>query len=196
MSLTRSQQMARICAIDTKPERLLRRALWSRGVRYRLHAATSGGRPDIAIGGKCPIGIFIDGCFFHGCPVHYVPPRSRIEFWRDKLAANVARDCRQTRALEDEGWRVFRVWEHEVFESADAIADRVVAIMSGAPLGSGPAWRVARVEWLDDERIRERRWLVDLRDEGRQTSEERIRSTKKVRAPKTVSGSRARVRRQ
>ena len=59
------------------------------------------------------------GCFWHGCPDHYVPPRSTIDFWSKKLAENVARDRRQTLALEAAGWRVVRVWECEVIESLD-----------------------------------------------------------------------------
>lgn len=102
MALTRSQQMARIKGKLTKPEVFLRQALWQRGARYRLHHKTPVGRPDIAFPGP-RLAVFIDGCQWHGCPKHYVRPRSRNEFWADELSTNVERDQRQTRAIEAAG---------------------------------------------------------------------------------------------
>ena len=78
-----------------------------------MHAATPAGRPDIVFPGA-RVAVFIDGCFWHGCPDHYVRPRSSEEFWSKKLAENCRRDSVQTKRLEDIGWRVCRVWEHEV----------------------------------------------------------------------------------
>ena len=67
MRLSRSEQMARICGAHTRPEVLLRAALWGHGLRYRLHAKTPVGRPDILFPGS-KVAVFIDGCFWHGCP--------------------------------------------------------------------------------------------------------------------------------
>lgn len=83
----------------TRPEVLLRQALWRAGLRYRLHTRTPVGRPDIVFP-RQKVAIFIDGCFWHGCPEHYVRPRSRPEFWAAKLLTNFERDHRQTRELE------------------------------------------------------------------------------------------------
>ena len=93
MALTRSQNMSRIRGSDTRPEMVVRRALWSRGHRYRAGYKTPGGKADVAFPGK-KIAVFIDGCFWHGCPAHYVRPRSREDFWSAKLLENVQRDRR------------------------------------------------------------------------------------------------------
>src|SRR5439155_2473646 len=116
MSLSRSEQMARIRGRDTAPEVRLRQALWRAGLRFRLKRSDLSIRPDLVFASASRIAVFIDGCFWHGCPDHYVPPRSAIGFWSKKLAVNVERDCRQTLALEAAGWRVLRFWECEVIE--------------------------------------------------------------------------------
>jgi DNA mismatch endonuclease (patch repair protein) len=101
-------------AKDTTPELLLRRALWAAGVRgYRVHAKRVPGSPDVAwIGRK--LAVFIDGCFWHGCPLHGRPPSSNRGYWVPKIARNQARDAEVTEALRQAGWRVRRYWEHEV----------------------------------------------------------------------------------
>src|SRR5215211_8176900 len=105
--------MARVKGKNTSPERILRSALWRNGLRYRLDYKVPAGRPDIVFPGP-KVAVFVDGCFWHGCPAHYSRPRSQQEFWSEKLAANVERDRRQTLELESRGWRVVRVWEHEI----------------------------------------------------------------------------------
>lgn len=119
-ALTRSEQMARIRGKDTSPEQVLRKELWKRGVRYRLKYKIGGIQPDLVLVGR-RVAVFVDGCFWHGCPEHYVLPRSRQEFWQAKLAQNVARDIEQIRFLHGKGWTVLRVWEHEVFTNPDAV---------------------------------------------------------------------------
>lgn len=118
MGMSRSEQMARVHGSDTRPELRIRRALWSRGWRYRIGLKTPGGRPDLAFT-RQRVAVFIDGCFWHGCPIHYVRPRTSEEFWQGKLRANFDRDRRQLRALVAAGWYVLRIWEH------DAEADRL-----------------------------------------------------------------------
>src|SRR5580692_10585444 len=109
MGLSRSEQMARIRSRNTTPERVLRGLLWSAGLRYRLHATTPAGRPDIVFPGT-RVAVFVDGCFWHGCPDHYVRPRSSSDFWSRKLLENFKRDGAQTERLEALGWRVCRIW--------------------------------------------------------------------------------------
>src|SRR4051794_31349953 len=104
--------MSRIRGANTTPELIVRRGLWKCGLRYRLHAKTPGGKADIVVP-SAKFALFIDGCFWHGCPEHYVRPGSRNEFWDAKLRENVDRDRRQTLKLDAEGWTVVRVWEHE-----------------------------------------------------------------------------------
>ena len=94
-------------------------ALWAAGLRYRIHHPTPG--DERTWPWSRPGWPSFWTCFFHGCPHHYVRPRSRMDFWSAKLAENVQRDRRQTLNLEAAGWRVCRIWEHEVFESLEVV---------------------------------------------------------------------------
>jgi DNA mismatch endonuclease (patch repair protein) len=146
--LTRPEQMARIRGQDTEPELQLRRALWSQGLRYRLRIRIAGSRPDLVFP-RHRVVVFIDGCFWHGCPYHYVRPRTRHDFWAQKLSANVERDRRLTEQLGQQGWRVVRLWEHEVLDhAAECVAELVRVIDGGRPQRQ---WRVVAVEALEGQ---------------------------------------------
>lgn len=112
---TRSFNMSRIRATNTKPEIILRKLLWLCGLRgYRLHSRLPG-KPDIAFG-KRRVAIFVDGCFWHSCP-HCSDgraPKSNTSYWTEKRRMNRERDARNTSKLEADGWTVIRFWEHEV----------------------------------------------------------------------------------
>ncbi len=108
----RSYNMSMIRGRNTKPEISLRKLLFSKGIRgYRLSGAP--GKPDI-IFPKYKIAIFIDGCFWHKCPRHFIEPATRKEFWAKKIEGNVKRDIEINRILKEEGWTVLRFWEHEI----------------------------------------------------------------------------------
>jgi DNA mismatch endonuclease (patch repair protein) len=95
--------MAKIRGRDTAPELLLCSALWRQGTRYRKNLRVLGIRPDIVFL-KAKLAVFVDGCFWHDCPEHYVRPRSsNHQFWAATLATNTERDERQMRKLESEG---------------------------------------------------------------------------------------------
>ena len=79
----------------------------------------SSGKPDFVFQ-KLKLAVFVDGCFWHGCPKHATKPKNNREFWRRKLSANKARDRIVTHALRRAGWRVLRVWEHELAKKNDA----------------------------------------------------------------------------
>jgi DNA mismatch endonuclease (patch repair protein) len=116
---------------DTKPEVALRRALHRRGLRYFVDRAPLKGmrrRADLVFPRR-KVAVYVDGCFWHSCPIHATAPRNNAQWWADKLAANVARDRDTDRRLIDEGWRVVRIWEHE---DPTVAADRVVDELSGA----------------------------------------------------------------
>ena len=113
MTLTRSQNMARIKSKDTKPELLLRRALWRQGLRYRLQYRIENIRPDIVFV-KARVALFIDGCQWHGCPEHYARPRTNQVFWDQRLRVNAERDTKQTVLLRATGWIPYRIWEHDI----------------------------------------------------------------------------------
>lgn len=174
--LTRSEMMSRIRGKDTKVELVLRRALWSIGLRYRKNRRISGARPDIVFAGRRVV-VFVDGCFWHGCPQHFVMPRSNHSFWREKLTGNFQRDRKQTLQLEGEGWRVLRFWEHEVEEELDAVVGRITGTLAGTEAdGAAIDWRVVRVEPVDGRGTRERLFLEDLRDASIVRTEDRDRS--------------------
>jgi DNA mismatch endonuclease, patch repair protein len=100
---------------DTKPEILLRKALWSVGLHgYRLHPKGVPGRPDIVFV-KHQLAVFVHGCFWHRCPNCKLPlPKTNSVFWKKKFYANQLRDNRKTTQLESLGWKVVTVWECEV----------------------------------------------------------------------------------
>jgi DNA mismatch endonuclease (patch repair protein) len=108
---------------DTGPEIALRKALHALGFRYRKHVPLVVGRlrtrPDILFA-SARVAVFVDGCFWHRCPVHATDPRANAEYWLPKLAANAARDRRVNDALAGAGWTVVRIWEHEAIDDAVA----------------------------------------------------------------------------
>ena len=109
--------MSGIRGKDTKPELLIRSYLHRAGLRFRLHARSISGSPDVVLPGRRVV-VFAHGCFWHrhvGCSKASVP-KSNVEFWRAKFAENVRRDRRTTRALRRDGWRVLTVWECQTSE--------------------------------------------------------------------------------
>jgi DNA mismatch endonuclease, patch repair protein len=108
---TRSRMMAGIRGKDTKPEMIVRRALHARGFRYTLHNRKLPGSPDLCFP-KYRAVIFVHGCFWHGheCEL-FQWPKTRQEFWQEKIGANRKRDRRVVRELRRQGWRVITVWE-------------------------------------------------------------------------------------
>lgn len=171
-ALTRSEQMARIGSTRTKPELLLRSALWHAGLRYRLRPVGRY-RPDIVLVSRRVV-VYVDGCFWHGCPDHYVPPRTRTAYWAEKLAGNVARDLRQTEELTQAGWFVIRLWEHEVERSPEAAAARILRTIELREIPETD-WRVQRIVGLSDGE-REELHLVALRDSAQPKRIMRFRS--------------------
>src|SRR5215218_4536877 len=120
----RSTLMARIRAKDTTPELRLRKELWRRGYRYRLHRRILGARPDLVFE-KARVVIFVDGCFWHGCPIHYIPPVSNSGYWRTKITGNRQRDSNNNRALIKAGYTVLRFWECEIRSDLTKLVERV-----------------------------------------------------------------------
>ncbi|MGJ4880282.1 very short patch repair endonuclease [Bradyrhizobium sp. HKCCYLRH1065] len=170
--------MSRIRAKHTKPEKLLRSALWAAGLRYRLHFKTPFGRPDIVFPGR-KVAVFVDGCFWHGCPDHYVRPRSRDEFWAAKLRENVERDRRQTAALELSGWRVVRIWEHQVLEGAPSIVDIINSALYASSWNPSRALRVIEVRPVEATNVE--LWnFIDLRQSGNFKSQLRRRLVRRA----------------
>ena len=108
----RSYNMSRIKSTNSKPEEMVRKYLFSKGLRYRINVKTLPGKPDIVFR-KYRTVVFVNGCFWHGhqgCR-YFVMPKSNTEYWNKKIAGNVERDRNVIAQLEELGWNVITVWE-------------------------------------------------------------------------------------
>jgi DNA mismatch endonuclease, patch repair protein len=125
----RSDLMSRIRSKDTTPELVVRRYLHRRGLRFRLHDKTLPGSPDLIFKAR-KVAIFVHGCFWHGhrrCRLKVRIPKSRPDFWREKIETNRLRDTRAARRLRALGWRVLVVWECRLDnESLATLYDHIV----------------------------------------------------------------------
>ncbi|WP_413251727.1 very short patch repair endonuclease [Streptomyces spectabilis] len=120
--------MQAIRSRDTKPERLIRRLLHAQGLRYRVAARPL---PDLRrtadiVFRPVKVAVFIDGCYWHGCPEHYVPPKTNEGYWSGKVTGNMARDRETDQRLREASWEVLRFWEHE---SPDECANTVYRVV-------------------------------------------------------------------
>jgi len=119
-----SKKMSTLARRDTKPELALRRELHRRGMRFRVQVKVPGNNRrtiDIAFT-RVRLAVYVDGCFWHGCPEHHNAPKSNSEWWRWKVERNQERDRDTDRELRAAGWEVVRIWEHEaVLDAADSV---------------------------------------------------------------------------
>lgn len=128
-----SSRMSRAKRRDTAPEMLLRRELHRRGRHFRVVMKVPGNNRrtiDIAFP-RQKLAVFVDGCFWHGCPDHGTAPTANSQWWQQKLAANVARDRDTDRLLDRAGWSVVRVWEHEPLDDAADRVEEALVVVSG-----------------------------------------------------------------
>lgn len=124
---------------DTKPELALRRAVHALGLRYRvsIRPLPSIRRTADLVFTRAKVAVFMDGCFWHGCPEHHTKSATNAEYWAEKVRRNRERDAETDRLLTEAGWKVIRVWEHENPEaSAHVIAAEVHGRSSAA---NGPS---------------------------------------------------------
>ena len=128
---TRSYNMSRIRSVNTKPEELVRKYLFSKGFRYRKNVSTLPGKPDIVLP-KYKTCLFVNGCFWHkheGCK-YFVWPKNNAEFWKKKINGNVERDLQQQTLLREQGWNVIVVWECEIrkdrFDNTMATVEKAI----------------------------------------------------------------------
>ncbi|MFI7596618.1 very short patch repair endonuclease [Actinoplanes sp. NPDC049681] len=128
-----SDRMSRQRRRDTTPEVAIRKLLHARGFRFRVTMPVPG-MPrrsiDIAFT-RARVAVFVDGCFWHVCPVHRTSPAANSDWWSKKLATNQERDVATNEHLRDLGWRVVRIWEHE---DPNEAADRIAATVRGEAL--------------------------------------------------------------
>ena len=113
---------------DTRPELLIRQALFSRGLRYRVNYPVPGASRrtvDIAFPRR-RIAVFVDGCYWHGCPVHFRSPRTNTGFWLGKISGIRDRDSETNARLREAGWVVLRFWEHQDSDQAASVISAAV----------------------------------------------------------------------
>ena len=149
--------MSRVKSKDTKPEILLRKSFWKRGLRYRVNEVKLPGKPDIVIP-KYRTVIFVHGCFWHGhknCKKASIPA-TNTEFWKAKITRNQQRDQEVWRQLEAKGWSVVIVWECELVKAKfDGTVERVAAEI----IEDGELYRMRRIERCEarEQRRQERK---------------------------------------
>ncbi len=127
-SATASARMRRVSQKGTRAELLLRRLLFSRGLRYRVQIPllTHPRRvADLAFVRE-RVAVFVDGCFWHGCPEHSTWPKSNADFWREKILANRRRDRETDELLGSADWEVIRIWAHSSPDDAAALIEGAV----------------------------------------------------------------------
>ena len=113
---------------DTSPELRIRSLVHRLGLRFRVDTRPIQDfrRTADLVFRTARVAVFVDGCFWHGCPQHYVRPRANADFWKSKVQRNMERDKETDRVLHDDGWKVIRIWEHEdPVAAADQIAETV-----------------------------------------------------------------------
>ena len=124
---------------DTNPEKAVRSILHARGMRYRTNFSPVPGvrRSADIVFTRRRVAVFIDGCFWHGCPQHFVMPKSNVDYWRPKFERNAQRDAETNEVLALAGWKVLRFWEHQPpVIVADAIQKAIIGSPGSATTGS------------------------------------------------------------
>ncbi|MGW5736110.1 MULTISPECIES: very short patch repair endonuclease [Streptomyces] len=114
-SAARRRNMQAIRSRDTKPEQLIRRLVHAQGLRYRVctRPIPELRRTADMVFRPAKVAVFVDGCYWHGCPAHYVPPKTNPGYWSEKIVRNIERDHNTDERLREAGWLVLRFWEHE-----------------------------------------------------------------------------------
>ncbi|MCP3027014.1 very short patch repair endonuclease [Halobacillus sp. A5] len=134
-NLTKSQRVKNMKAIRSrsKLEDRITKALWRRGLRFRKNQRDLIGKPDISLK-QYKIAIFIDSCFFHGCPLHGNMPKTNQDYWKKKLNRNKMRDKEVTNYYIENEWNIMRLWEHEFKTNFDAAIDKIEHFINEAKL--------------------------------------------------------------
>lgn len=111
---------------DTKPELMLRKELWSRGMRYRKNYKALPGKPDIVFG-RAKLAVFVDGKMWHGYDWEHQKNdfKSNRDFWIPKIESNIERDLKVNQILNEQGWQVIRFWDFEIKKNIVACADKI-----------------------------------------------------------------------
>lgn len=121
----RRKNMQNIRSTGTKMEQRVLRELWKQGLRYRKNVRTLPGKPDIALK-KYKIVVFLDSCFFHACPQHFIMPKNNRDYWKKKINRNIERDFEINQYYLNNGWIVLRFWEHETRKELNKVVNHIM----------------------------------------------------------------------
>lgn len=122
--MNKSEMMRTVRQKNSSPELSLRSSLHRTGLRFKLHQRVAKVTVDILFP-RPRVAVFVDGCFWHGCPLHATYPKTNTDYWQPKLNANKERDARQTERLTEEGWNVIRVWEHDCNPPSELVIQQI-----------------------------------------------------------------------
>lgn len=124
----RSYIMRAVRSKDTKIEISFRKALWNKGFRYCKNSAKYFGKPDLVLK-KYKTVIFIDSCFWHGCKKHCRMPATNKKYWVNKIERNKFRDKEVNKYYKKLGWKIFRVWEHDVLKNSNKTIIKIIRFL-------------------------------------------------------------------
>ena len=125
---------------DTRPELALRSALWQRGFRFYANRRVAGRRVDIVFP-RSRAAIYVDGCFWHGCPEHWSLPKKNRGYWKRKNQIVSERDANDTLELARAGWTVLRFWEHDVLKAPGHAAELVARVVRPHQMPPSNGWK-------------------------------------------------------
>jgi DNA mismatch endonuclease (patch repair protein) len=123
----RHKNMQNIRSKNTKMELKVRSLLHKKGLRFRILTSLIG-KPDIVFPSK-KIVVFLDSCFFHKCPYHYVQPKSNKKYWLPKIERNRTRAKEVNKTLRKQGWKVLRFWEHQIKKDSDKCVNKIISVI-------------------------------------------------------------------
>ncbi|MBD2871723.1 very short patch repair endonuclease [Paenibacillus arenilitoris] len=121
----RSEIMRSVKSTHTKLEDRITKDLWQYGLRFRKNTKSLPGKPDISLKKKKKV-VFIDSCFWHGCPDHFRLPKTNKEFWETKIKRNIKRDKEISSLYLSKNWEILRVWEHDIKFNYPDVLEKII----------------------------------------------------------------------
>lgn len=121
----RQKNMRNIRSKNTIPEKLIMRGLRKRGICFAKYVSTMPGKPDIVFRRRKVV-VFIDSDFWHCHPKHFIMPKTNVKYWRSKIRSNQVRDKRVNNYLKKDGWKVMRIWEHEIKHNTNKCVNKIL----------------------------------------------------------------------
>jgi len=129
--------MSHVRSKDSEIEKLFRKELWRNGFRYQKNSSKYFGKPDIVLL-KYKAVVFVDSCFWHGCKKHCRIPIIHKNYWTKKIVRNAVRDKEVSRHYKNQGWKIFRVWEHSIKQNGSKAIQKIVSVLKNEKIEFAP----------------------------------------------------------